>query len=69
MTVKKIFFIHVVATAGGDFAYYLQNLYKPNSFICVPDVKKGSPLNTPRLRAHYREELLKTQFDDSIIPS
>ncbi len=64
MTVKKIFFIHVVATAGGDFAYYLQYLYKPNSFICVPDIKKGSTLNTPRLRAQYREELLKTQFDD-----
>ena len=64
MTAKKIFFIHVVASAGGDFAYYLQYLYKPNSFICVPDIKKGCSLNTPILRAKYREDLLKKQFDD-----
>ena len=66
MTKKKIFFIHTIASAGGDFAYYLQYLYKPNSFICVPDIKKGCSLNTPRLRAEYREELLKKQFDNRI---
>ncbi len=66
MTIKKIFFVHTVATAGGDFAYYLQHLYNPNSFICVPDVKPGTKLNSPTLRARYREELLKQQYDSRV---
>ena len=54
MPIKKIFFIHTIGTAGGDFTFYLQHLYNPNKFICAPDVKANCKINNPIDRAKYR---------------
>ena len=64
MGINKIFFVHTVGTAGGDFAYYLQHLYHPKSFICAPDIKRKNEnkLNSPILRSKYIEDLLIEQY-------